>query len=118
EIEFGLGPAVIPVGVSFELAPPEPPLRECVASDGNAHARRLPGDAALLRDRSGGRDNATRDKALPALVLARKQKECVALDDALATIHRLLRNERERPRLRLIYLSFDRERHVPPRISI
>src|SRR6266850_3290174 len=46
EAEFGLGSTVIPVAESFEFAPPERPLRECSASDGDAHTRCLPDDAA------------------------------------------------------------------------
>ena len=53
EIELGSGLAVIPVGEMFELAPPQRPLRERSASDGDVHARCLPGDTALLRDRFG-----------------------------------------------------------------
>jgi hypothetical protein len=43
EIELGLGSTVVPVGKKFELTPPQAPLRERGASDGDAHARRLPG---------------------------------------------------------------------------
>ncbi len=93
EFEIELGPplAVIPVGERFELAPPQRPLRERGASDGEAHTRRLPDDAALLRDRFGGRDYAARDEALPAFVLAREHEDRVALGDMLTAIHRLLR---------------------------
>src|SRR6266853_427298 len=94
EIELSPGLAVIPVGQMFELAPPQRPLRERGASDGEAHTRRLPGDAALLRDRFGGSDNAARDEALPALVLAREHENRVAFGDMLAAIHRLLCGER------------------------
>src|SRR6266403_6094805 len=58
EIELGPGLAVVPVGEMFELAPPQRPLRERGASDGEAHTRCLPGDAALLRDLFSGSDNA------------------------------------------------------------
>src|SRR3981081_4061148 len=51
EIELGPGLAVIPVGEMFELVPPQRPLRERGASDGDAHTRCLPGDAAPPRDR-------------------------------------------------------------------
>ena len=74
EIELGPGLAVIPVGEMFELAPPQRPLGERCAFDGDAHTRRLPADAALLRDRFGGGDNAARDEALPALILAPNTK--------------------------------------------
>src|SRR5260370_41592219 len=48
EIELRLGSTVVPVGKKFELAPPQAPLRERCASDGDAHARRLPGDPAFF----------------------------------------------------------------------
>ena len=111
EIELGPGLAVIPVGEVFELAPPQRPLRERGASDGEAHTRCLPGDAALLRDRFGGSDNAARDQALPALVLAREHENRVAFGDMLTAIHRLLRRECERRRAWVANLGFDRERH-------
>src|SRR6266702_3525370 len=114
EIELGPGLAVVPVGEMFELAPPQRPLRERGASDGEAHTRCLPGDAALLRDRFGGSDNAARDQALPDLVLAREHENRVAFGDMLATIHRLLRGERECLRARIANLGFDRERHASP----
>ena len=75
EIELGPGLAVIPVGEMFELVPPQRPLRERGASDDEAQARCLPDDAALLCDRFGGSDNAARDEALPALVLAREHEK-------------------------------------------
>jgi hypothetical protein len=37
EIELRLGPTVFPVGKKFELAPPQAPLRERGAFDGDAH---------------------------------------------------------------------------------
>ena len=48
EIELGPGSAVIPVGEMFEIAPPQRPLRERGASDGEAHTRRLPRDAGFF----------------------------------------------------------------------
>src|SRR5262245_17543389 len=42
EIQLGRGPAVVPVGKRFELAPPQAPLLERGASDVDAHTRRLP----------------------------------------------------------------------------
>jgi len=114
EIELGPGLAVIPVGEMFELAPPQRPLGERCAFDGDAHTRRLPADAALLRDRFGGGDNAARDEALPALILAREHEDRVALGDTLTAIHRLLRGKRERLRPRIANLGFDRERHASP----
>jgi hypothetical protein len=77
----------------------------------------LPGDAALPRDRLGGSDNAARDEALPALVLAREYENRVAFGNMLAAIHRLLRGERERLCPRIINLSFDRGRHAFPRFK-
>src|SRR5262245_2713550 len=53
EIELGLGSAVVPLGKRFELAPPQPPSRRGRASHRDAHAGRLPRDAASLRDRPG-----------------------------------------------------------------
>src|SRR5207247_10946699 len=113
EIELGLGSTVVPVGKKFELAPPQAPLRERGASDGNAHARRLPGDPAFLCDRFGRGDNAARDETWPAFVLAREDEDRIAFDDVLATIHRLLRAERESLRPRIANLGFDREEHAP-----
>src|SRR5205807_10157583 len=69
EIELGLGSTVIPVGKKSELAPPQTPLRERGASDGDAHARRLTGDPAFFFDRLGRGDHAARDETWPALVL-------------------------------------------------
>src|SRR5438105_15329324 len=70
EIELGLRPAVVPVGKTFELAAPQAPLRQRGASDGDAHARRLPGDPGFLCDRFGRRDDAAGNETWPALVLA------------------------------------------------
>src|SRR5882757_6622481 len=105
EIELSTGLAVIPVGEMFELAPPQRPLRERGASNGEANTRRLPGDAALLRDRFGESDNAARDEAFPSLFLAREHEDRVAFGDMLAAIHRLLRGERERLRPRIANLG-------------
>src|SRR6185295_5321987 len=114
EIELGPGLAVIPVGKLSKLTPPQRPLRERRASDGDAHTRRLPGDAGLLRNRDGGRDDAAGDQALSAVVLASEHEDHVAICDVLAAIHCLLRGECERLRPRLEHLGFDRERHAPP----
>src|SRR5437867_8001381 len=113
EIELGLGSTVVPVGKKFELAPPQAPLRERGASDGDADARRLPGDPAFLCDRFGRGDDAAHDETRPAFVLAREDENRVAFGDLLATIHRLLRAERERLRPRIANLGFDREYHTP-----
>src|SRR5262249_13363214 len=114
EIELGLGSTIIPVSEAFELAAPQRPLRKRGGSDGHAHPRRLSDDAALLRDRLGRSDDAARDEAPPALVLAREHKNRVACGDMLAAIHRLLRAERERLGPRIANLGFDRERHASP----
>ena len=89
------------------------PLCERGASDGDAHARRLPGDPAFLCDRFGRGDDAARDETWPAFVLAREDEDRIAFGDVLATIHRLLRAERERLRPRIANLGFDREYHTP-----
>src|SRR5262245_65672815 len=98
EVELGLGSIVVPIGESLELAPPEAPLCRRGASDGDADARRLPGDPAFSSDRLGRRDHAARDQTWPALVLASEYEDRVAFGDELAAIHRLLRLERERRR--------------------
>src|SRR2546425_9001982 len=113
EIELGLGSTVVPVGKTLELAPPQAPLREAGASDGDTHARRLPGDPAFFCDRFGRGDDAARDETWPAFVLAREDEDRIAFDDVLATIHRLLRAERESLRPRIANLGFDREQHAP-----
>src|SRR4029077_16299511 len=121
EIELGLGSTVVPVGKKFELAPPQAPLCERGASDGDAHARRLPGDPAFLCDGFGRGDDAARAETWPAFVLAREDEDRIAFGDVLATIHRLLRAERERLRPRITNLGFDREHHtlhLAPLISI
>src|SRR6266567_7125312 len=113
EIELGLGPAVVPVRKKFELAPPQAPLRERGASDGDAHARRFPGDPGFLWDRLGRGDDAAGDETWPAFVLARENEDRIAFGDVLATIHRLLRAERERLRPPIANLGFDHEYHSP-----
>ena len=112
EIELGLGSTVVPVGKKFELAPPQAPLRERGASDRDAHARRLPGDPAFFCDRFGRGEDAAGDETWPAFVLAREDEDRIAFGDVLATIHRLLRAERERLRRRIANLGFDREHHT------
>jgi hypothetical protein len=112
EIELSLGSAVVPVGKKSELAPPQALLRERSASNGDAHARRLPGDPAFLCGRLGRGDDAARDETRPAFVLAREDEDRVAFGDVLATIHRLLRAERESLRPPVANLGFDREHHT------
>src|SRR5438067_10525278 len=121
EIELGLGSTVVPVGKKSELAPPQAPLCERGASDGDVHARRLPHDPAFFCDRFGRGNDAASDETWPALVLAREDEDRIAFGDVLATIHRLLRAERESPRQRISNLAFDREHHtlhLAPLISI
>jgi hypothetical protein len=108
----------VPLGEGLELAPSEAALRERRALDPDAHAGRLPGDAGLLRDRFGGGDDPAGDQALTALVLAREHEDRVAFGDALATVHRLLRDEHERCRPRIAHLGLDRERHPSAAESI
>src|SRR2546422_11651995 len=112
EIELGLGSTVVPVGKKSELSPPQAPLCERGASDGDAHAQRLPGDPAFSCDRFGRGDDAARDETWPVFVLAREDEDRIAFGDLLATIHCLLRAERERLRPRIANLGFDGERHA------
>src|SRR5438552_9842528 len=114
EIKLGLGSTVVPVGKRLELATTQAPLRERGAPDGDAHARRLPGDPAFLCDRSRRGDAAARDETWPAFVLAREDEDRIAFGDVLATIHRLLRAEGESLRPRIANCCFDREHHTPP----
>ena len=111
EIEFGLGPTIVPVAKTFQLIAPEASLGQRSASNRDADPRRLSSDAALLRDRFGRSDDAVRNETWPAFVLAGEDKDYVARCDVLASIHRLLSGERERCRPRIINRGFDRERH-------
>src|SRR5688572_33483154 len=86
EVELGLGPTVAPVAERFEFAPTQAPLSERDTLDGDAHARRLPGDTTPLRDCVGRGDDAARDEAWPPFVLAREHKYRIALGNTLATI--------------------------------
>src|SRR5438552_17604769 len=113
EIELGLGSTFVPVGKKSELAPPQAPLGERGAPDGDAHAQRLSGDPAFRCGRFGRDDDAARDETWPAFVLAREAEHRLAFGDVLATIHRLLRAERESLRPRIANLGFDREHHTP-----
>src|SRR5581483_5433220 len=70
EVQLGLGPPIVPIAERLQLKPSQAALRERLAPDRDAHARRLPGNAALPRERPCRRDNAARDQAVPALVLA------------------------------------------------
>jgi hypothetical protein len=121
EIELGLGSTVVPVGKKSELAPPQASLCESGASDGDAHSRRLPGDAAFFGDRFGRRDDTARDETCTTFILAREDEDHIAFGDVLAAIHRLLRAERESLRRWIADFGFDRERlasHLAPLISI
>ena len=104
----------------LEFASPQRPLRERDPSDGDAHTRCLPSDAAFSRYRFGASDDTLRDEAVAALVLAREHEYRVTLGDEFTAVHRLLCGKRERPRPRIADLSFDRERHaslLPPRLT-
>jgi len=109
KIELGPGSTVVPVGEKFDLAPPQAPLRQRSAFDGDAHPRRLPGDPAFLCDRFGRGDDAARDETWPAFVLAREDEDRIAFGNVLAAIHRLLRAEPESFRPQIANLGFDRE---------
>src|SRR5206468_10724780 len=105
EVELGFGAAVVPIGKKFQLAPSQASLRERSASDGDAHARRLPGDPAFLCDRFGRGDHAACDETWPAFVLAGEDKDGIPLGDVLATVHRFLPREREYLRFWIANLS-------------
>ena len=113
EIELGLGPVIVPVGKRFELTSSQAPLCARNASDGDAHTRRLPGDAPFFCDRLGRDDDPVRDKTRSPFILAREDEDPIALGDVPATIHRLLRAEGEPLRRWVINLGFDREDHFP-----
>jgi hypothetical protein len=113
EIELGLGPTVVPVGKKFEVAPPQATLCDRGASDGDAHARRLPGDPAFLCDCFGRGHDAARDETWPVFVLAREDEDRIAFGNVLATVHRLLRAERKRLRPRIANLDFNRKHPTP-----
>jgi hypothetical protein len=108
EVELGLGSTVVPVGKTFELGSPKASLRKRGAFDGDTHARCLPGDPGFVCDRFCRGDDAACDETWSAFVLARENKDRIALGDVLATIHRLLRAERRR----IANLGFDREDHT------
>ena len=118
EIELGFGSTVVPVGKKLELTPSQASLCERGAPDGDAHARRLPGDPAFLCDRFGRGDDAARDETWPAFVLAREDEDRIAFGDVLATIHRLLRIERERFCPQIANFSLDRKYHTHPLVTI
>src|SRR5438105_1343415 len=114
EIELGPGLAITPVGKVFEFAPPQRPLCELGASNDDAHPRRWAGHAALLSDRLSEGDDAPRDEPLSTIVLACEHENGVTCGDQLAPIHRLLSGERERLRMRIANLGFDRKGHLCP----
>jgi hypothetical protein len=111
EIQLGLRSTVVPAGKSFELTPPQPPLREGGAFDRDAHAGRLPSDTAFLWDSFGRGDYTARDETSSAFVLTRENEDSVAFGDVLATIHRLLCAERESLRQRIANFGFDGKLH-------
>src|SRR5262245_33524683 len=117
EIEFRLGATVVPVAKTLKLASPEAPLREPIASDDDAHARRLSGDPAFLWDHFGRGNDAAHDETRPAFVLTREDKDGIALSNVFAPIHRLLRVECERLRQWIANLGLDRERHFCPPLT-
>src|SRR5262249_9889829 len=117
EIELRLGAAVVPVGKKFQLASPEATLREPIASDGYAHARRLSGDTAFLSDRLSRSDDAACDETRPAFVLTREDEDRIARGDVLSTIHRLPCHKRECFRQLIANRSLDRERHFCPPLT-
>ena len=112
KIEFGFRASIIPVRKLFELAAPQWPLRGSGPFDGDAHAWRLPGDAAFLWDSFGGSDHAALNEALPALVLACKDEHRITFGDVLAAIHCLLCGKHECLRSQIADLSFNRECHA------
>ena len=112
EIELGLRSTVVPVRKKFELFPPQASSRDSGASDGDAHAWRLAGDPGFVCDRFGRGDDATRDETRTAFVLARENEDRIIFGDLLATVHRLLRAERERLRQRIANFGLDREHHA------
>jgi hypothetical protein len=116
EFEIKLSPslAVLPVGKMLEFAAPQCPLRKRRPSDGDAHARRLARDAALLCNCFGVSNDTARDEALAALVLAREYENRVTFGDLLAALHRLVRGEYERARPRIDNLRLDRVQHDCP----
>ena len=112
EIELGLGSTVVPVAKRFELTPSQALLRDRNASDHDAHARCLPGDAPLLCGHFGRGNESVRDETGSAFVLTCEDKDHIAFGDLLAAIHRLLRIEHECLRPRIFNLGFDRKRHA------
>lgn len=117
EIELGLGSIIVPVVKTLHLTAPEAPLGERSAPNSDADPRRLPGHPAFLRDCFCRSDDAARNETCPAFVLAREDKDYIAVGDALPTIHRLLRVERERLRQWIANLGLDRERHFWPPLT-
>jgi len=115
EIELGFRLSIIPIGKLFEFTPPQCPLRQSGAFDGDADAGRLTGDSAFHRDRLGGSDRATRDEASPALVLVVKTNAVSPLAIRSPPKHRLLRGEHERLRPQIANLGPSCERPLFPK---
>ena len=95
EIKFGLGLAVLPVGKRFELAATQALPGEGGTPDCDAHAWRLPRDAAFLGNRLDRGDDTLRDETWPAFILTGEDVYRIAWRDVFAGIHRLLCAERE-----------------------
>ena len=96
EIELGLGSTVVPVGKRLSSLRPRRRFASAVrlmVMLTRGVCRAIP---RFLCDRFGRGDNAARDETWPAFVLAREDEDRIAFGDVLATIHRLLRGERER----------------------
>lgn len=72
----------------------------------------MPLDATSPRNCLGGRNNAARNEAASAFVLACEYENRVACSDMLTAVHRLLPVERERLSARIANVGFDRKRHA------
>src|SRR5678815_3558483 len=89
EVEFGLGAAIVPVGIRLELSPPETLFRERSSLYGDAHARGLALDSGLPWRCPGRGNNAPGNQTWPAFVLARENENLITFGDTLAAVHRL-----------------------------
>jgi len=117
EIEFGLGSIIVPVAKALQVTATEAPLGDRSASNSDADPRRLPGHPAFLRDCFCRSDDAARNETWPAFVLAREDKDHIAVGDVLPTVHRLLSGERECFRPRIYNLDLNCERHFCPPLT-
>src|SRR5690348_18383130 len=98
EVELGFRTTVIPGRERLQLRTPERVSGEVAAFDLDARARCLPLEILARRDRLRGRDDAARDEAAAAFVLAGEEKDHIADGDALAAVHRLLAGKTPRRR--------------------